>query len=53
MDMQMHSTTASLDTRHRPWLDLLPRHTSYDRLIHITLSNRGVDDGMNLRCQVL
>ena len=53
MDRQMPRATASLETRHRPWLDLRPRHVSCDRLVHVILTGRGAEDRLDRRGQVL
>jgi hypothetical protein len=53
MEVQIDRTAKTLDKGHRPRLDLGPWDTACDRLVHIILPNRGADDGMNLRGELL
>ena len=55
MIMQMHvdGTAKTLDKRDGFRLDCGSWDTTCDGLIHIILTNRGADDGMDLRGQVL
>ena len=53
MEMQIHGTAKALDKRYRPRLNLLPLDASFDRLVDVILHNRGADNRMNRRRQVL
>src|SRR5262249_12654296 len=53
MKIQIDRTAKTLDKGHRPRLNLGPWDTACDRLVHIILPNRGADDGMNLRGELL
>jgi hypothetical protein len=53
MDSQIDGPTKALDKRDGPRLDLLPFAPACDRLVHVILSNRGAEDSMDFRGQVL
>jgi hypothetical protein len=53
MEIEIDSTAKALNTGHRPWLPLASRDTACDRLVHVILTDRGADDGMDRRGQVL
>ncbi len=53
MEVQIHGAPEALDKRDRSRLYLLPLDAACDRLVHVILSDRSSDDGMNLRRQVL
>ena len=53
MEIQINGATESLDKRYRPRLNLLPLDASFDRLVDVILRNRGTDNCMNRRRQVL
>ena len=53
MEMQIDGPTEALDKRHRPRLDLLSFAPACDRLVHVILRNRGTENGMDVRGQVL
>jgi len=48
MDIEIDGSTASLDKRHRPWLDLLPLDATFDGLVHGVLGDRGTNNRTNL-----
>jgi hypothetical protein len=52
MQMQIHATAEALDKRDRSRLHLVPLDAAFDRLVDITLRDRGTDRGMHLRHQV-
>jgi hypothetical protein len=53
MALQIDGPTEALEKRHRPRLDLLSFTTACDRLAHVILRNRGTENGMDVRSQVL
>ena len=53
MDIQIDGAAEALDKRHRSRLALLPLATSFDRLVDVILTDRGADNRMDLRGQVL
>ena len=53
MEIQIDGTAETLDKCHRPWLDVGSRTASCDGFVHIILSDRGTDDRMDLRGEVL
>src|SRR5712691_4505829 len=53
MDIQIDGTAEALDKGRRSRLDLGPWDTTGDRLVHIILADRGTDDRMDLRGQLL
>ena len=46
MEIQIEAAAASLEKRHRPWLDLLPLDATFDSLVHVVLRNRGTNNRM-------
>src|SRR4029453_1395359 len=53
MEIQIDSTPETLDKCDRPRLDVRLFKASYDGFVHIILPDRGTDDGMDLRSQLL
>ena len=53
MDIQIDGTPEMLDKGDRPRLDVGSRQASCDGLVHIILSDRGANDRMDLRGQLL
>ena len=53
MEVEIESTAETLDKCARPQLDVGSLKVSGDYLVHIILPDRGVDDSMDLRGQLL
>src|SRR5215510_1562251 len=53
MEVHIDGTAKALDKGHRPWLHLIPWDSACDCLGHIILSDRGANDRMDLRRQLL
>src|SRR5215510_8389303 len=53
MEVQIDRTPETLDECHRPWLDVGSLTASCDGFVYIILPDRGADDRMNLRGQLL
>jgi hypothetical protein len=55
MEMEVHieRTPETLHKGDRPWLEAGSLQASGDSLVHIILPDRGADDGMDLRGQLL
>jgi len=51
--MEIEATANTLHKRDRPWLDLVAWDPAGDRLVHIILTDRGANDRMDLRGQLL
>jgi len=51
--IEIERTAKPLEKRHRPRLDLVSWDTACDRLVDIILPNRGTDDRMDPRSEVL
>jgi hypothetical protein len=53
MEIEIEGTPKALHKGHRPRVDGGPWDTTGDHLVHIILPNRGTDDRMDLRSEVL
>jgi hypothetical protein len=53
MEVEIDRTPETLDKCDRPWVDVGSCKASCDRLVHIILPDRGTDDRMDLRGEVL
>jgi hypothetical protein len=53
MAIEIDGAAKTLDKGDRSRLDLGPRDTAYDRLAHVILADRGANNRMDYRRQVL
>ena len=53
MEVRIERAPKALDKRDRARVDCGPLETSFDRLVHIILANRGADDRMDFGREVL
>ena len=53
MEVEIDGTPETLDKRHRSRLNIGSLKASGDCLVHIILPDRGADDGVDLRGQLL
>src|SRR5262249_57451304 len=53
MEIELEGTAKTLHKRDRPWVDLVAWDPAGDRLVHIILTDRGANDRMDLRGQLL
>ena len=53
MEVEIDGTPETLDKCDRPWLDVGSRTASCDGSVHIILPDRGTDDRMDLRGEIL
>jgi hypothetical protein len=53
MEVEIEGAAKALDNCDRPWLHLGPWEPTGERLVHIILPDRGTDNRMDLRRQLL
>src|SRR5215831_2216244 len=53
MEVHIERTAKPLEKRDRSWVDLLPLHAAFDRLVDVMLTNRRAADRMDLGREVL